>query len=536
MSESRIVPHVAAGNDLLQSTEASRPADAARGAAPAAGRGRLLLRDSGIYLIGNLMQKAAAFVLIPLYTHALSTAQYGLLDLANTVVNLLLIVAALGVPAAINKCYHRDCRDDADRARLAGTAFLFTIGATGALALVGWALEGRLAGVLFHGPEGLLVYRYTLVWLVLAQLASISFEWVRAAGKSSLYVGFSLIQLAVQFVCIVLFVKWGGMGLAGVLAGNVAGLVAVNLIGGFVVTRRSTWTIDRRLLAALASFGMTMIPVFVSGWVVNVSDRFFVQSMVGLGALGVYALGYKFGALVDLLIVMPFQRAWTPIFFQMAGDARAPQFLARVTTYLTGCMGLASLAVILAVPPLLRLIASPDFLGASRIVPLICLAYALGGIANCLGNGLIVAGRVRLIAGYALVAGLANLALNFLLIPWVGLYGAAIATVLAFAVQLAGIMGSLSRCYPVRLEWRRMAGLVASCLLPYLASCALPPLPLIPDLAVRLALFAACPLLIVALRLVSAQEMADGRRLLADWGLLRGAARSTGGVGPPGPA
>ena len=536
MSESRIVPHPATGDTLLQSAEASPLPHAPREPAPVAGRGRLLLRDSGIYLIGNLMQKATAFVLIPLYTRALSTAQYGLLDLANTVVNLLLIVAAAGVPAAINKCYHRDCRDDADRARLAGTAFLFTIVATGGLALIGWALEDRLAGVLFHGPEGLLVYRYTLAWLVLAQLASISFEWVRAAGRSSLYVGFSLTQLAVQFVCIVVLVHWFGMGLAGVLAGNVAGLVAVNLIGGTVLARRTKWTIDRRLLAAMASFGITMIPVFVSGWVVNVSDRFFVQSMVGLGALGIYALGYKFGALVDLLIVMPFQRAWTPIFFQMAGDPRAPQFLARVTTYLTGGMGLASLAVILAVPPLLRLIASPDFLGASRVVPLICLAYALGGIANCLGNGLIVAGKVRLIAGYALVAGLTNLALNFLLIPWMGVYGAALATVLAFAVQLGGILGSLSRWYPVRLEWRRVSGLTASCMAPYLASCALPQLSLVPDLAVRLVLFATCPLLIVALRLVSAEEITDGRRLLAEWGLIRGTRRAPGAARPSGPA
>src|SRR6266853_2564743 len=103
MSESRIVPHATTGDTLLPSAEASPPAGAPREPPRVTGHGRLLLRDSGIYLIGNLMQKATAFVLIPLYTRALSTAQYGLLDLANTVVNLLLIVAALGVPAAITK-------------------------------------------------------------------------------------------------------------------------------------------------------------------------------------------------------------------------------------------------------------------------------------------------------------------------------------------------------------------------------------------------------------------------------------------------
>ena len=66
----------------------------------------------------------------------------------------------------------------------------------------------------------------------------------------------------------------------------------------------------------MATYGMAMIPVFISSWVVNASDRFFVQSMVGLGALGVYALGYKFGALVDQLLVVPFQRAGLQYFFK----------------------------------------------------------------------------------------------------------------------------------------------------------------------------------------------------------------------------
>lgn len=494
---------------------------------------RRLLRDSSIYLIGNLLQKATAFVLIPLYTHALTTAQYGLLELANTMVNLLLILVALGVPSAINKCYHRDCADEATRSRLAGTALLFTIGFTGIIALAAWSLEGRLAGVLFSGPEGALVYRYTLVWVVLAQLAVIPFEWVRASGRPHLYVGLSLIQLVVQSVCIVLLVHGWGLGLSGVLAGNVLGLLVVNLVGGVLLAPRISLTIDRPLLMAMASFGLAMTPVFISSWIVNVSDRFFVQSMVGLGALGVYSLGYKFGAIVDLLIVMPFQRAWTPIFFQMAGESRAPQSLARVTTYLMGGLGLASLAVSLGVPPLLRIIASPEFQGAAAVVPLICLAYLLGGLANCLGNGLIVAGRVRLIAAYAALAALTNLALNALLIPWMGVQGAAIATVLAFAVQLGAILFSLSRHYPVRLEWRRMAGLGLSCLAPFLASLALPSLPLGADIAARLALLAVCPALIVAQHLLPPDDVAAARRQLAAWRVPRPVSSPSSGDAPP---
>ena len=192
-----------------------------------------------------------------------------------------------------------------------------------------------------------------------------------------------------------------------------------------------------------------------------------------------------------------------------------------------GILSFASLAVSLSVSPLLRLIASSEFSQASTVVPLVCLAYLVGGLANCLGNGLIVAGRVRLIAAYALLAGVTNLALNALLIPWIGIYGAAVATILAFAIQFGGILLSLSRHFPTRLEWNRIFGLAVSCLIPFLASLLLPSLPLAVDIFARMGLLAVCPLLIAMLRLVHPEEVAAVRRQVAAWRVLLWSSKPT---------
>lgn len=473
----------------------------------ATGTGAVLLRDSGIYLLGNLMQKATAFVLIPLYTTRLSTAQYGLLDLAGTVLNLALVAAALGVPSAINKCLHRDCPDEAARRRLLGTVSLFTLAAALALGAAAWAAQAPLARFLFPGPEALLVTRYTIIWLTLAQCAQIPFEYLRASGRSHLYVGLSLSQLVAQTACTLVLVLQRGWGLEGVLAGNIAGLSVVTLVGGLAILPRADWGIDRRLLRALASYGLAMVPVFVSGWIVNLSDRFFLTAFVGLSALGVYSLGYKFGALLDLLLVMPFQRAWTPIFFRVSHEPDAPETLSRVATYLGAALSFAALGVSLAVPPFLRFGAGADFRGAGAIVPLVCLAYILGGLANCFGNGLIVAERVRLVAAYAGLAAAAKLLFSALLIPWAGSYGAAAATVFAFGVQLTGVLRSLRRHYPVPVEWRRILGSFFAAGVPLGLSLLLPELPLLADVAVRLALLSLFPVLILMFRLPRPEEV-----------------------------
>ena len=501
--------------------ESAAPAGEAR---EAPGVGAALLRHSTIYLAGNLMQKATAFLLIPIYTRALSTAQYGLLELANTIVNLLLVVAALGVPSAINKCLHRDCPDEASRRRLLGTTTLFTLATTGAIGAIGWLLQDRLAPLVAPGPEGRLVVQAMILWLVLAQLTVIPFEMLRAAGRAHLYVGLSLAQLVTQSGVTLYLVLGRGWTLTGVLAGNVAGFLTVAVLGASALLPRASWTFDRRLFRAALRYGLAMIPVFVSSFVVNLSDRFFLGTLAGLGALGVYALGYKFGALLDLLIVMPFQRAWTPMFFGLSHRDDAPRILAKVATAVAGLLMLATVALTLTVPLFLRFAAGSEFQSAARFVPLVCIAYVLSGLANSLGNGLVVAEKVPLIAGCAAMAALTSLLCNALLVPRLAGYGAALSAIAAFGVQLAGVVTLLGRHYPTPLEWRRFAGMGAAALPALAIGLSLPPLPFAADAAARLALLLSFPLLAAVFGVVRPDERAAATRAAGDvWRSWRGA-------------
>jgi O-antigen/teichoic acid export membrane protein len=480
-----------------------------------------VLKDSTVYLTGNLLQKAAAFILIPVYTHYLTTAQYGLVELANSVVNLLLIGIAVMVPNAINKCYHRDCSSDEERKRLIGTALAFTALSSGTFCLVAMALEGFLAPRLFASPEAPMIYRFTLLWAFLAQLAVIPFEFLRTTGRSLAFVWMSLSQLAVQFGVTLYLIVVRGMQLWGVLIGAIAGLALVGVLAIASILHRITWRLDRALLRTLLSFGAAMIPVFLSGWVINLSDRFFLQSFAGLGALGIYSLGYKFGTLVNLLLAVPLQRAWTPIFFRMADEPGAPAHLSRLATWLVAGLNGASLAITLAVPPFLRASATPEFHSAAGIVPFICLAYLFSGLANCLGNGLIVRGKVRLIAAYSALAAVLNLALNALLIPALGIYGAAGAAILAFAAQLLGTVLSLSRHYPLPLEWKRMVIMVLTWGMVVSAAFLLPVLDLLTDVIVRGALFLLFPGILLALKILRLDHLRAVARWVASIGPLR---------------
>src|SRR5262245_46783879 len=264
-----------------------------------------------------------------------------------------------------------------------------------------------------------------------------------------------------------------------------------------------------------------MMPASLAGSVTNVSDRFFLQHYASASDVGVYALGYKFGVLIELAFILPFQKAWNPVFFSVAHRPRARLVLGRTLTYYLGALALAVVALSIAGQPPVRLMAHPDFQGAARVIPLIAIAYFLAGITSYLGTGLIVANRTHVIAVVMVAGALVNVGLNFVLIPAFGMIGAAIATIASFGANAALIVWAVSRWYPIRIEYGRLAKLAAAMLVPLLVGwqihCAAPAW----ELLSRAGILLAIPLVLLALRFPNPREqvwMSRWRARFVPWG------------------
>ena len=465
------------------------------------------------YTVGVLLQKVAAFALIPVYTAYLSTTEYGTLELIYAGLGLTSVFIAAGVPGAINKCYHRDCRTENDRRELVGTAVLFTA-ATLALVLAGGLCLDRALGRLVFG-EGVSVgyLRWTLACLVLSQTVMIPLELSRTLGRAGQYVAFSLLQVAVQIAISVVLLAQFGLGVTGILVANVLAYGCVQLVSLPFLLRHCKLRFSWSNLYVLAAFGMAMIPASLAGWVTNVSDRFFLQHYASASDVGVYALGYKFGMLIELAFILPFQKAWNPVFFSVSHRPRARLVLGRTLTYYFGALCLCVAALTVAGTPLVHLMAHPDFAAAAGVIPLVAIAYLLGGMASYLGTGLIVANRTRVIALVMSVGAAVNIVLNIALIPALGMMGAALSTIASFAANAALMLWAVSRWYPIRIEYDRLAKIAVAVLLPLLVGwqihCGSP----VWELLSRGAILLTAPLVLLIVRFPNASEQLWLRRL-----------------------
>jgi O-antigen/teichoic acid export membrane protein len=422
---------------------------------------RRLLTTGAAYQVADVVSKFIALALLPIYTRHLTRADYGTAELLVTTVILVSIVARLGVGEALVRFHFLDA--DVERRRaLARTA-------TGVLLAVTTVLAG--AAAIFAGPlsEWLLgssqpaVMRATALGLWAFTNLELAYALLRVEERARAYALASLTNVVLTVGLTVWLVVVRDEGAVGLVAGNYVAS-AIVLLGLWWVLRDALGVgvgrIDRRQLGPMLRFGLPTVPAEVSVFALFFIDRLWLYRFSSPDEAGLYSLSVKLAGVV-VFTVRAFQYAWPPLAYSIADDAEAGQVYARVTTYYVLFTGVVVAGLALLGRWLVRLLAAPEFFAAHEALPWVALGWALYGLFLVL---VVMAGRARVTVRNfpAALCGLAaNVALLAVLVDPLGIAGAGLALVGAYAVMLA-VMYALTRSlFPVPFEWGRLALIVA---------------------------------------------------------------------------
>jgi O-antigen/teichoic acid export membrane protein len=227
--------------------------------------------------------------------------------------------------------------------------------------------------------------------------------------------------------------------------------VAVLLVLGY---RGFRVTVPARSLPQLLRFGAGLVPANLSSWVLDLADRYILLVFVPLSAVGVYSAGYRIGALVTVMMVQPFQNAFVPFMLRSAENREGSSLVGGLVEayFIVGCLAASLLAAFSG--PILRLLAGASFTDGSPIVGPVAFGCVLVGGVTVLAPAVLVEGKTH-ISGIAFAIGaVLNVGLNFALIPVLGIVGAAIATLLTYAIVFLVYFALASRLQPVPVSMR----------------------------------------------------------------------------------
>lgn len=430
---------------------------------------RLLAKHSLIYAVGNAMNRMVALLLLPVYTRFLTPEDYGIKELVGLSTDVLSILLATAISGAIYRFYF-EYEEEKDRNEVISSAVI-TIGGIGLIAL-GFLYfhTGFFASLILDSAD--LSYFFTIAFASMwfQSLNNIGYNYLRANKKSLQFISLSFIKMALVIGLNIYLICFLKMGVLGILLSTLTGGIVMFLVLIVPMSVKIKLRFSKSKIKEMAVFGLPMIPSQLGAFVVHLSDRFFLKEYCSIADAGLYSLGYRFGALPAHFLSDPFNQIWQPRRFEVYKQEGSERLFGRIFTYYLFLMGFAGLGISVLTHDVLRIIADEKFWAASKVVPIIVLATTIFTFHYHLNFGILIKKKTKYLAYINFSNAFVVLALNFILIPRFGIYGAAYATLIAFIYKICLTYYFSSRYYSIHFEFMRIIKILCAAGLVYAAA------------------------------------------------------------------
>ena len=384
--------------------------------------------------IGSLGSKILSFLLVPLYTSVLTTAEYGISDLITTTVSLCfpfftLIISESLLQFSLSKKHEKsELWFISFRIWLFGTVIMFIF-----------------SPIVFFTPLKD-YYIFVITYYMCFSFYNILSYFIRGLEKIKVFSFAGIIDTFIIIMLNILFLLVFKIGIIGYLLSQIiaSALASIYMIfaGGVYKYGFKILNIDKKLQREMISYSVPMIPNSVSWWISNASDRFILTFFSGVSVNGIYSVSYKIPTIISMFSTI-FNSAWRLSAVDEFGSEKSRLFFADVYSKLTVLLLLLCSGLIVINKPLAKLLFSNDFYLAWKCVPILLLASAFHSFADFFGTIYTTAYKTKYLFYSTLIAAVTNIVLNFSLIPFLGAFGAALATLISYiAVWLFRIIHS----------------------------------------------------------------------------------------------
>lgn len=425
---------------------------------------RAFARSTVLYALATFLPRIGVFLLLPIYARLLTPAEVGQFSLMMSLAGLLAILLRLGMDATLIR-FHFHYEGELGRlyATIVSVAGVSVVVLSVGAGLILSPMFGHLfAGIAFV-PLGLLAF------LIGAgnTLQFVPAAWYRATEQPGRYAAITAATFAISAALTLWLLGILKAGLPGALVGQLAGAAAAVAFALMVVLRLPNLALDPRLAVRALRFGLPILPHAVSAWVLNVFDRWLlalllpVASITAHAQIGAYWIGYQLGYAVSLLGVS-IQAAWLPIVYRQTDRVAGGRRVGVVLVASTAGLSVVAMAIGLAAPEILAIVAGMEYTPAAPVVSIVAAGSVFYGMYVIAVAVLLHEHRTGTMAAVTLGTGALNVAINIVLIPIVGIVGAAIASLVANMVYGVSTVWLAGRLWPLSLPLRRLTVIVAA--------------------------------------------------------------------------
>ncbi len=421
-----------------------------------------LSKQTLIYGTSTIVGRFLNFILVPFYTNVFLPSEYGVIALIFAYIAFLNIIYSLGFESG----YFRFASSNEIGSQKQNFSHpFFTIMLNSAM-LSGLILlfSGNITSIVnIKDPT---IITYTAFILFFDAIALVPFAYLRLKNKAKVFAAIKLVNICINVGLNLFLILVLEYGLVAVFISNLIASIVTLLILSPVIFRNISFSFNKELFSELRRFSLPYLPAGLAAIIVQVIDKPIMLYLTDIKTVGIYNANYKLGIFM-MLVVSMFDYAWRPFFLNNAKEPGAKALFSKVLTLFVGASSLVFIILtffidnIVETPlPFKGHIIGQSYWSGLIIVPTVLFSYIFLGIYTNLMAGIYIEKKTKYLPLISGLGAVLNIIICFGLIPFMGIMGGAIATLLSYVAMAIYIYFIVQKFYPVDYELSRIFGVL----------------------------------------------------------------------------
>jgi O-antigen/teichoic acid export membrane protein len=392
-----------------------------------------LAGNSTLIIIGGVLAKAISFFMLPFYTKWLTPSDYGISDCAGVYSTLLLGLVTFCVAEAMF-LFPKVAKEEKKKTYFSSGLFYSII----LLALTAVIFELISLYAQHQNIHNIFCDYIWYIYLMIVStfIQTFTQQFACAIDKMKVYsltgVVYAVVLVLLSFLMVEKY-KVVGYVLSMTFAGFVASIYTILASKSYNYYTQSS--VDIKAYFEITKYSIPLIPNSIMWWFVSSINRPIMESSLGAGAIGIYAVAFKFPSILTILFGF-FVTSWQ---VSLIEEYRSNEFesfynnilkiLFLVMIVISGCLSFLSV-------PIIKLFSTLDYYSAAQYIQLLCFGVMFNCLSGYIGNLFSTNKKSKYYFYSSIYGAVVAIALNFLLIPRFGIWGACISNVGSLAVIL----------------------------------------------------------------------------------------------------
>lgn len=446
-----------------------------------------LAGDTAIYGLSSILGRVLNWCLTPYYSYIFLTGEFGVMTNLYSYVAILLVILTYGMETS----FFRFASKSENPGKVYSTA-LISVFTTSILFLVTFILLKNPVATLIQYPEHPEYIVWFAIILAIDAFTAIPFAWIRIEKRPLKFAFIKLVSIAFNISFNLFFFtlcpwllknnpeSWIKLIYSPEI--GVGYVFIANLLASFITLfllipdmLKIHFQFDKAILKKLLNYGFPILIVGIAGMISQGIDKILIpflvpESQQPMEQLGIYGANFKMAVLMNMFI-QAFRYAFEPFFFARGNSKEDPLMYAKIMKYFV-IFGLFIFLGMTVYIDFLKILIDKEYHSGLKVVPIILIANLIYGMYFTQSLWYKITDRTHYGAWQSIAEMVVAVSLNFILIPFYGYMGSAVALTTSYLVVLTISYFLGQKYYPVPYNLKRIGFYFAAAAMLYIVSLA----------------------------------------------------------------